>query len=569
MHASELARVAVTLLAAGAVGFGALARDGRSESWTVSVAAAQTHEPQDHEQAANTLFVEALQQIEAAGRATRTSVRLDLLRQAQANLDRIVQDHPGSQLAVQLITGQRIGTFEPRVFRNTLAEAEDYQICAHASDACALFADALETARDVPMHALRSEALARIAVLQADAGLTHQARQSLAESLTAVRQTPEFRQGWKFAEALTAVASAQAALTYIDDARHTFADALTATDELSSRQERGAVFLMIAVAQAQAGLFDDALTTVGQIGSRNCRFRARAIAAIGSHLAQAGLIEDARRTMEQAVAAGQVPQCREGAYRVEPPLAIAAAQATAGFVEEAQISFADALTRSRTDGFLETGRVGALADIAGTQMAAGFGEDAERTLAEALTVVADGSATPVYVESLADLAAVQAAFGLSEEALVTAGEIDSEGHRTLALLAIAAQLQALGFADEAQQIFTDAAVAAASTEGLDHRTDMLARVAIAQAEAGLLNHASATAGEMPSEGLPLLRVDALAKIGAAQAVGANMAEAQRVFAAALAAVNDMRPSDEVSRSMALLLIAKAQARAASAILSAE
>ncbi len=569
MRSPELARVAVTLLAAAAVSSSVIPQDSRTVSWVVSVAAAQTHGSQDQEQAANTLFVEALQQIEAAGRATSAIVRLDMLRQAQANLDRIVQDYTGSQLAVQLITGQRIGAFDPRALADTLSEAEEDRICAQVPDACALFADALETARVIPLHAYRAEALARASIAQAAAQLTNQSRRSLAAAVATLRETPWIWEGWHFAEALTAIAAAQATSGALDDARNTFADALAATDELSSREERGAALLLIAATQAEAGLFDDALTTARQVGPRNCRFRARAIAEVGAAQAQADLIEDARRTMEEAAAAGREPQCLGGGYRTDPPLAIAEAQAAAGFREDARRSFADALTRAHAEGILVFGRVGALADIAAAQAEAGFADDAEQTLAEVLIAASESSEAFHLPTAVADIAVAQSRLGQLGAALTTAGELPREYERAIALSAVGAEQHAAGFTDDARQIFAEAAIAAAGTERRDPQADVLATVAIAQADAGWFDDALATIGQMPSDAWPSHRVEALAAVGAAQAAAGSLAEAQRTFAEALAAANDLDPSYETGRSEAVLEIAKAQILAAAAILAAE
>ena len=78
--------------------------------------------PQDA--AANRLFVEAVKLSERAD-AERDSVRRrDLLREAFARLERIVDEFPDSDLAVKLITGEAIGRFDPGEVRERLDEAE-------------------------------------------------------------------------------------------------------------------------------------------------------------------------------------------------------------------------------------------------------------------------------------------------------------------------------------------------------------------------------------------------------------------------------------------------------------
>ncbi len=60
---------------------------------------------------ANALFVESVQLIQAAGNEPDVEVRLEYLMEAQKNLHSIIDDYPSSDLAVQLITGQSIGSY--------------------------------------------------------------------------------------------------------------------------------------------------------------------------------------------------------------------------------------------------------------------------------------------------------------------------------------------------------------------------------------------------------------------------------------------------------------------------
>ena len=58
---------------------------------------------------ANRLLVEAMKLIQAAGTKQTATERLPLMESALAKLNEIVENHPSSDLAVKLITGQQIG----------------------------------------------------------------------------------------------------------------------------------------------------------------------------------------------------------------------------------------------------------------------------------------------------------------------------------------------------------------------------------------------------------------------------------------------------------------------------
>jgi hypothetical protein len=73
---------------------------------------------------ANALFVQAVQAWEAAGAlpAEQTAERLELLQSANRNLEQIITDLPGSDLAVRLITGETLGPITLQGSRDALAD---------------------------------------------------------------------------------------------------------------------------------------------------------------------------------------------------------------------------------------------------------------------------------------------------------------------------------------------------------------------------------------------------------------------------------------------------------------
>lgn len=66
---------------------------------------------------ANALFVEAVSAMKSMDQASGIHEELDILNQALANLDMIVTEHPSSNLAVSIVTGQTIGTVNPEDLR--------------------------------------------------------------------------------------------------------------------------------------------------------------------------------------------------------------------------------------------------------------------------------------------------------------------------------------------------------------------------------------------------------------------------------------------------------------------
>ena len=62
------------------------------------------------ESRANRLFVEAAKLIQVAEEEAIATRKLELLKDAKRKLDTIVDRHPSSRLAVELVSGQNIGT---------------------------------------------------------------------------------------------------------------------------------------------------------------------------------------------------------------------------------------------------------------------------------------------------------------------------------------------------------------------------------------------------------------------------------------------------------------------------
>jgi len=70
--------------------------------------------------AANALLIEAVTALQAAPRGEDQDARYEALKTAVAALDRIVAEHPTSDLAVQIVTGQTIGNVDPERLKGEL-----------------------------------------------------------------------------------------------------------------------------------------------------------------------------------------------------------------------------------------------------------------------------------------------------------------------------------------------------------------------------------------------------------------------------------------------------------------
>lgn len=73
---------------------------------------------------ANALFVQAVQSLAAAENSGDDETRYQATKKAVEALDKIVAEHPSSALAVQIITGQKIGTIDPNRLRARLKSFE-------------------------------------------------------------------------------------------------------------------------------------------------------------------------------------------------------------------------------------------------------------------------------------------------------------------------------------------------------------------------------------------------------------------------------------------------------------
>ncbi len=128
----------------------------------------------DDDAAANRLLVETVQLVEQAEATESPGDRAALYERALDNLDAIVAQHPSSDLAVRLATGQSIGNLDrSKIERRWRLDSAEHCL-AQASRACVLDLKARigETFED---SSLRSSSRADTAASQARRGLFDEA----------------------------------------------------------------------------------------------------------------------------------------------------------------------------------------------------------------------------------------------------------------------------------------------------------------------------------------------------------------------------------------------------------
>ena len=469
--------------------------------------------------------------------------------------------------------------------------------CAEQPDACLLFADAVDTAGLIPDDRERSIVLSSVVYEQAQGGW-------LAGALGTTDQIPsdDIR-----SRSLVTLARAQVRAGQPEDARQTLADALAAVVPMAQGVVRSVLLQQIAVAQAEAGLVAVALETADIIADpadrawtlrdvanirvdrgpaqeaqgllRDALALTDAIAGdirrvlvmmdLASALADAGAVEAAEETFADAIAVARtIPG---DADRLSALGSIAAAQAGAGLYADAHATAATIADSVYHAGALQSiarhqidaGRLGDAADtadgitdpaarwytlwrVAGAQAGAGRFAEARR-IADRITDVDSRSAT------LFDVAVAQAEAGLFAEARATAEAIARDEREVSWILARIAHAQAAaGLLDDARAAFAEAIDGAEAQSYGDPSFD-LASIARLQAEAGLLADARATADAIPRD---TNRADALRDIAVRQLRSGMPEEAERTFADAVAVAGDV--ADDYARSWVLHRIAGSQ-----------
>ena len=517
------------------------------------------------ESRANRLFVEAAKLIQAAEEEAVATRKLELLKDAKRKLEAIVDRHPSSRLAVELVSGQKIGTISLPGLVDAIEDAAVLACPQAPNPACLLFL-AVVTAGKIEFDFNRDWALVEIAAAQAKVGYVKEALATVERF-----EDPEVR-----VFALASIAEVQAENGDVRQAEATLAAALVTAEKTKGAEVRALALAAIARAQAKAGYFEEAFATTGQIEDPETRIRT--LVAIAPTQARVGLIREALATVEKL----------EGTNRVSALVLIAGVQAGNGDVKEGEAILAAALvtaekTKGAEDlaaalyaitqaeaGYFEEAfaitekieypeiRARLLTAIAWFQAENGDIREAEATLATALVTAEKTKNVEDLASVLSNIAFVQAKASYFEEAFATTRQIEDPETRTWLLTAIALFQAENGDVREVETTLAAALVTAEKIKDAEVPTSALSAIAHAQAKVGYFEEAFATTEQIED---PETRTRALALIAEAQAKNGDIRKAGEIFAIALETTEKI--GNRYSRRRALAYIVEAQVKTGS------
>ena len=350
------------------------------------------------------------------------------------------------------------------------------------------------------------------------------------------------------AEALSAIASAQAQVGALQDSRTTIAKALRAMNEIEEPRNRARAFASIAVAQAQVGAARDAEKSISTAlaaarGIRDTADREFALLDIAKSQAGAGMIREALATATEMEDSDWV------GYALE---SITKAQVEAGRIRDA------VETAEGMEGVVE--QSDAFRWIAEALAEAG-------QFHEAVAIAQKAGNYPRQASAFVSIAKAQAEAGMFSEALATAGKIQFvyDGEQARALSAIASAQAKAGQYTDSLGNFRKAMEAAEreSNEYFPEKSRAFSEVALARAQAGQVRDADQTFARALQVTEEIEdddnRSEAFGFIAAAQAKAGRKGDAARSFARALEIAWEM--DSDFKQARALMAIASAQAEA--------
>ena len=474
----------------------------------IGVATAQSDVSADHDEAAEAVYRQAVDDVTTADASDDIQERLLLLREAHAALDRIVQDYPNTGTAIEIQREAPPGTLAFNTLRQSLSDAEHALVCRNNEAVCGLFSDAqsvvarifdpdhrfdalafltraqadvglytasLRTSAGITDDEERSEVVGEVALIQAEAGLFADARRTAAaiphhnikmetfddlvqvmveaggmdEARLAVRQALAGHDALEQPAnpvAMYHLANALMAVGFHKRGRATLADAAARAIEFYNGLGRVAAFRHIVAAQAEAGLFPDALEALGRLVEVDPSPAAGFMGYIAGAQMEAGLTEAGQRSFAEALRVAQT--VRDGEDRAYALRRIATELAAVGLFEAA-LETAAQIGDDRV-------RADCLLYVAGYQVEAGQREEGRRTLADARTAAsAHHRETGRGNDELIEIAAYQIDIGVLGDAIGTIGDLDP-GRSAVRLMAeVAANQMEAGQTEAGLRTFAD------------------------------------------------------------------------------------------------------------------
>lgn len=473
----------------------------------------------------NRLFVTAVKALNEADTLSGSGLavaekRFLLLDNVTENLNRIINDYSGADLAVKLMIGEEIGPVSMVSVQQTLDAARTQLAAALANceePALCLNNLALKETRSIEEPRLRASLLSEIAIEQISAELYTETLAAIDEAEGGLTRD-NFLRAFAYAQFLDGdlEAAKNTANAIVDKPRrgylyNNFVTELANTGQFSTAleiarrplddtyDERFRMFEDIAVAQAIAGLTADAFLTVGAI--EDSWFRSLALEHVSIAQAEAGLLNEALKTAE--------------AIEYSRPIIRAISQLAISEADPSYFTWALDVARVIED---EGERGSALKSISEAQAELGLFAEAAETLSgvaweggrdggferiavaqakaaqysDALETVERINRPNTSDDALRGIAVSQAEAGLFSDALETAKKIREPDSVDAALSLVAGFYAKAGQYSEAFEITDQISGSATKAEALE-------QVAVALANAGQFTEAVETAREMMSE----------------------------------------------------------------------
>lgn len=234
---------------------------------------------------ANRKFVEAVQAWQRAEALAEDPVshareRASLLKSVVANLNGIIEEHPESDLAVQLVIGSTIGPLSLPVAEAALEEAAQYGTCSKETinENCFLV-EAIRAARQIYEPEEKARQLAKIAALKRDASLFD-------EAIAAAYQMVETRSSEL---TLSNIAKKQAEAGLFKEALHT-------AERMTVDLYRVKLLAEIGQIKKDSDVLHEAVTQVSRMFG-GIRENEHSLLQIAEAQSEAGFHPDARQTI--------------------------------------------------------------------------------------------------------------------------------------------------------------------------------------------------------------------------------------------------------------------------------